>query len=315
MKPVLFTSNRKLGRAENITALWNAYEGPKDFHQGVDRACKIATARYGAVITDEIPGPMRRQGKPPTIYIGHGLTGGKVHGVQTPFWRDRCKMIVYGICSSTKATGIMAMQLGMPEDRIVPLGMPRTDAYLALSRPQEPFGNVERMYLYAPTYRTEANPPLPEIDWAKLDEMMMPGEVLVVKRHMNTGEPLLGGERYAHIAEVGSGEVSTPYLVDCDVLLTDFSSILFDGYVLGKPAVLVTDGAEAYMKSRGMYQEYPEEYGSSWTEAQGNEEELYAMMSRRFEMSDGEREVRDKVADMCDGHSCERVVEFVKSLM
>ncbi len=65
--------------------------------------------------------------------------------------------------------------------------------------------------------------------------------------------------QYKHIIEISSTEPSTPYLIDCDVVITDYSSVIFDGYLLGKPAILYSPNTD-YVNKRGMYMKYPTKY-------------------------------------------------------
>ena len=111
-------------------------------------------------------------------------------------------------------------------------------------------------------------------------------------------------------------EPSVPYLIDCDVLVTDFSSIMFDGYVLGKPSVLVTDGAGEYQQAHGMYNDYPRWYGSIYTKAEGYERALVDAfrISARLGMGPVEKACLAQVCGECDGHASERVAELIRSL-
>ena len=46
---------------------------------------------------------------------------------------------------------------------------------------------------------------------------------------------------------------SAPYIIDCDALATDYSTIMFDGYLLGKPCALYCPDRDEYLRDRGMY--------------------------------------------------------------
>ena len=196
--------------------------------------------------------------------------------------------------------------------------MPRTDAYLGKRKGDggTVLAGYRRAYLYAPTFRAWYNAKPRPIDWGYLDSLLDDDELLAVKRHMVAPGPMVGGE-HGHIVEVGNGEPSTPYLVDCDVLLTDFSSILFDGYVLGKPSVLTCDEVDDYLRTRGMYMDYPREYGSRCSlisdDPAGTLDEARAAYESG--MLEAERACREKTAGACDGHSTERVIELVRSLL
>ena len=141
-----------------------------------------------------------------------------------------------------------------------------------------------------------------------MDNQLTDEELLVVKAH-TVGHPLLK-KSYKHIIEISSSEPSTPYLIDCDVVITDYSSIIFDGYLLNKPSVLYSPNLD-YVNRRGMYMKYPQEYSSKCAT---NEKDLLNLMRSTNTLTDIERDCINKVANMCDGHSCERICDLISKL-
>lgn len=315
---VVFASNHGLDRNENLKAVWDAYDGPKRFVKGVGN---VAGEACRVVVCDTLM-PFF-PGKPfKVVNIGHGITGGKLYGLdeqRSGIDPEALAQTDYAISTGTAVTAITAGHFGIPEERALPLGMPRTDSYIGKKKGGggTRFAEYGRVYLYAPTFRGKNDgDKLPDIDWAKLDSMLEDDEVLVVKRHYFTGDELTCGE-YAHIAEVPYSEPSEAYLVDCDVLVTDYSSIMFDAWLLGKPVVLDTSDADAYLSTRGMYFDYPNGYSPRNLVVEGNEDELLSTLRKaaRYGMTKTERERITHVADMCDGHSSDRVCDLVRSLL
>ena len=315
---VLFSSDRPLERAENLKAVWDAYDGQKEFMQYIPRACAALCDRYSVFVVDCTPQYSKTKGDVKTIFVSHGMTGDKLYGLdKSEHHRAGCSQVDFAICTTGYSRSQTASQLGIPEERVLPFGMPKTDAYVGKRKGdgRTVLSVFRRAYLYVPTWRAKGNPPLPRIDWRRLDSMMDDDEVVVVKRHMCTRDTLVGAH-LGHVKEYGNMLPSAPFLIDCDVVATDFSSILFDGYVLGKPSVLVTDGAEAYEKSHGMYNDYPAWYGSRTVEVEGNEDGFLAALRAAYGKGLGpvERNVVDTVAGECDGHASERVAELVRRL-
>ena len=195
------------------------------------------------------------------------------------------------------------------QDRILSLGMPRTDALL---RKYKGEGNTilakKRSYLYVPTFRwpEETAEFILNYDW--LDQQLTDNELFVVKAHI-VGRSLLN-KTYKHIIEIPSLEPSNPYLIDCDVVITDYSSIIFDGYLLNKPSVLFSPNLD-YVSRRGMYMKYPEEYSSRCAT---NEEKLLRFAREATNLTEVEQNCINKVANMCDGHSCERICNLITKL-
>ena len=317
----LFVSEHELARAENLKAVWDAYDGPKEFARGIWHMSTAPQDGYSVVVCDSLPVYMPDKGGCNVVVIGHGITGGKSYALdeQRPgIDRRTFGQVDAYVCASTGTVGIMAAQFGVGECKVLPLGMPRTDAYFGKSKGDGGtfMANYSRAYLYAPTFRGEHDGErLPRIDWQLIDSLLEPDEVVVVKRHYFQRDPIVQVD-VDGIVEVPPSLASAPYLIDCDVLLTDYSSILFDAYVLGKPSVLTVDDMDAYMRTRGMYLDYPSQYSSRWLCAENNERELLETM--REAASNGlcatERELVALVADKCDGRATGRVCELVRGL-
>ena len=312
---VLFVSQNPLERAENLRAVWEAYDGPKEFRHG---AVSMATAEregFSVVVCDCLPGYIEGKDRCKVVNICHGMTGNKVYGLDEPHspWAnpDAYAQTDCAIAASEASAPIVARQLGIPESRVAAIGFPRTDAYFAPREPRE-----GREYLYAPTYR---NPDiggwLPRIDWRKVDALLGDGERLTVKRHYFTPRRLTC-DGLSHVREAEPSEPTAPYLMECDALLTDYSSIMSDAYLCGAPVVLTVDDQREYTADRGMYYDYPSTYSSRWLRAEGNEAALVDMLREAAEngMGDVERHYMELTAGACDGHSTERVCELVRGL-
>jgi len=320
MSEVLFVSQLPLGRCENLTAVWDMYDGGKAFRMGTDSMRTAERDGFSVVVCDCLPKYIDGKSCCKSVNIGHGITGDKLYGADEKHkpWYDQAAadQIDFAIATSEAGVPIVARQFRIPEDRVLPLGMPRTDAYFE-DGPDLSCFSVGRatVYLYAPTFRS-CDGRLPQIDWESVGSMLGKREIMVVKRHYFTKEPLVVGD-HPRVNEVDPDMPSALWLHACDVLLTDYSSIMFDAYLLGKPSVLTVDDQDEYLSKRGMYHPYPHFYGSRWLYAEGNEEALVAMLraAAKNGMTDVERECVSTVAGACDGHSAERVCDLIRSLL
>ena len=313
MKPVLFASTRPIERAENIRAVYEAFDGPKEFIQtnGCRRHPAIRSGAYDLMVIDEYP--TETPGK--CIMIWHAIQGGKKIGLDQPFpyFREwQAPLMDYLITSGNGAVPIFAKCSNLPEGKVLPLGMPRTDAYIGKKKGDGQTVLAEkRAYLYVPTFRSPGETNFPAIDWNWIDGQLTDDEVLAVKAHSMTGRLNVG--QYRHIIEISSGEPSAPYLYDCDVVLTDYSSIMFDGYLLGKPAVLF-EKDKGYTETRGMYRKYPDEY-SSWYATDEREMLSALRLAYEYGITSIERECVETLANACDGHATERVCDLIRKMM
>ena len=311
---VLFNSSRPLGRCENLTAVYETYDGDKQFVRG--GFADVCGSECDVVVTDEFV--QRKRADQTVVMIGHGLTGGKLYGIDQMsrvYTPERCGLVDWYVSSSEHGRAFCASAAGIPIDRCLPLGFPRTDAYFGARKGDggTVLAEFDRAYLYAPTFRSWTEPKPQDVDWRSIDAQLDDDELLVVKRHMIADGPIAEG-RFDHIIEVGNDEPSTAYLIDCDVVITDFSTIVLDGYVLRKPSVLCTHDADEYLAARGMYMDYPSDYGGVTCDTWAQLIER-ARDAARNGMGAHELACLERTAGACDGHSTERVIGLIESLL
>lgn len=309
MGKVLFTSRGPLGRCENINAVYTAFDGEKEFIQESwgKPDPRIKSGEFSVMVADDFvpysPGKL--------IMITHGCSGGKTYGLRQPspyHSRENAELIDYVVSTSKDTVALEAEQHGVPESKVLPLGMPRTDAYFKMKKGDGGTAlEGKRMYLYAPTFRKPNEPKRLELDWLYIDEMLTDDEVLVIKPHMVTGS--MFKSRLRHVWEVSSRLPSTPYLIDCDVLITDYSSILFDAHIIGRPVVLL-EKEKGFIEKRGMSYPYPEGYASRYVT---NEKELLHAIRTADKPGKEDEECRQRCCGACDGHATERVVDLIRS--
>lgn len=308
---VLFTSNRPLMRAENLKSVFDAYDGEKEFIHVNPYKLTVFQNGYSLRVADEIPG--WTPGK--CIFVGHGIAGLKTYGVDQPVpyaTKEMMDKITYYIAPSKYTMGIIKKHLGIDdESRILPLGMPRTDELFKKPTKETEIYEGKTVYLYAPTYRTPKEMPYPKIDWQYINSKLNDDEVLLVKPHMLS---YIHVEQYDKVKRIPSSIPSTPYIQICDVLITDYSSIMFDAYIANKPVVLYYSkkDLDMYSKNRGLYFKYPDEYCSVWCT---NENDLVDTLRRAKMDGFKEQDKRELFCSECDGHSAERIVDLIKSMV
>lgn len=307
MKPVLFASSRPLDRAENIKAVFDAYKGEKEFVKlnPYRDNNELQDGRFKVLVTDEFV----NRSPEICIMIGHGMPGGKTYGLNQPFpyhSERAAKLITFVVTSSKYFVDVVAKESGVNVERVLPLGMPRTDAYFRTERQQSKY----RTYLYAPTYRGayEGLDPMKSTDFREISDLLNDDERLIVKAHMMDDDPRIN---YKRIIVESNTEPSTNALINCDVLITDYSSIMFDAYLLNKPVVLFAKDRGTYSWFRGMYLKYPEEYSGRFCD---NETDLVKLIREATEPTEAEVRAKQIITGCCDGYSAERVANLVAKL-
>lgn len=314
MKKVLFISERPLGRCENITAVFEAFKGEKIFDKMHNRTSDILhdpNAEYDLVVTDELV----KESRAPVMMIYHGAAGGKTYLRQRP-GSDHLKpcsdLVKYVITSSKEMTGIAALQCGVPESFVYPLGIPRMDELIGKKKGdgKTHLTLYKRAYLYAPTYRHLNDETIPPIDLWLIDKLLTDDEIFVVKPHMVIKNFEMG--QYGHIMYVPSAIPSAPYIMDCDVLITDYSSIMFDAHAMRKPVVLFAKDKDAYLNDPGMCLNYPDGYSSRFCE---DEKTLVEILRKTDKPGVEDYICREKTTGMCDGYATERVVDLINDIL
>lgn len=312
-KPVLFVTGlgNKLERAENLKALYDTYQGEKAFIpvSSPDYYQTITSNKYNLRIVDTFPTEHHIL----TIMMWHAIQGGKHIGLneKTTYYRkEYANCIDYIVAASDDSKQMWNQCTAVSTDKILSLGMPRTDRYIGkIKGDGKTILANKRSYLYVPTFRAHGEPAIPPIDWEWLDEHLSDDELLIIKSHPQ-GKSFLGRTYYKHIIEADKMEPSVNYLYDCDIVITDYSSIIFDGYLLNKPSVLF-EKKTGYPEYRGMYMQYPKEYSSKYAT---NEKELLEILRSTNTLTNTEQDCLQKVANMCDGHSSERICKLIDKL-
>jgi CDP-glycerol glycerophosphotransferase len=109
--------------------------------------------------------------------------------------------------------------------------------------------------LYAPTHREWLPPGTAVLDVDDLAERLGPDTVLLVRSHyfyVPAGRPT-GADRRGHVVDVSAYPVVEDLYLAADVLITDYSSAMFDYAVLDRPVVIFAPDWPAYRELRGVY--------------------------------------------------------------
>jgi CDP-glycerol glycerophosphotransferase (TagB/SpsB family) len=221
----------------------------------------------------------------------------------------------YVVCAGTAARGPYAAALRTPVERVLPLGSPRTDVFfdpVALGEARErvlaayPALLGSRVVLYAPTFRGRGRGKYaaPGFDAAAVREALPAGHVLALKSHPNL-DPAL-------VAKAGFDAVIDPTmelndaLAAADVLVTDYSSSIYEWALLRRPLVLLLEDLQTYERDPGLYVDMRTDMiGEHITTAA----ELPAAIVRAAVDADRWSAFVARHIDACDGHASERFVE------
>ena len=152
-----------------------------------------------------------------------------------------------------------------PVERVLPLGTPRTDLFFdaqamaaANARLVAAYPALagRRVILYAPTFRGRGRGKRPGagLDTVQLRAALPPSDALVLKGHPNVDPRLASAAGFDVV--VDPGEELNVLLLAADILITDYSSAIFDAALLRLPMVLLVGDLAEYERDPGLYLDY-----------------------------------------------------------
>ena len=193
-----------------------------------------------------------------------------------------------------------------------------TDSEVELTRTALGIRPGKTAVLYAPTFRDYQRGLQPVLDFARLSRELGPDYVLLVRAHYYFNDSLVAGDGALELVDSGrildvSKHPSVEELcLASDVLLTDYSSIMFDYAVLDRPIVIYAPDWETYVNCRGVYFDIMKD--SPGLVATTEDELLKAFLSGAVwcpAASAARARLRQRFCQFDDGLAAERVVRRV----
>lgn len=223
------------------------------------------------------------------------------------------------IVSSKGVAPIYANAHGMDESDVLPLGVPRTDLIYDEKFKQEQLAKLYENYpilknkevlLYTPTFRDNYifNS---GIDWDELSDNLDDNEVFVIKRHPLMIENFFIENNYDNIIYV-EDESLFALMFASKVMITDYSSTIFEYSLLNKPVIHYCPDFDQYMDLRGFYLDFNTElYGDI---IKNPSDFIKTITNKEYKLDKEKLEkFKNKFMSCCDGKSTERVIKLIKS--
>ncbi|KOX00929.1 transferase [Streptomyces sp. NRRL B-1140] len=201
-------------------------------------------------------------------------------------------------------------------------GYPRNDVYYTAGaddiravRDRLGIAPGRRAVLYAPTHRDYEAGWTPRLDLAALADRLGEDTVLLVRGHYFYGgaaSPLANLRRTGRIIDVSSYDPVEELCLAADVLVTDYSSIMFDYANLDRPIVIHADDWETYRTTRGVYFDLMDQAPGPVSRTQQELTEILTTEAWRDENAAKTRAAfRRRFCEYDDGRAAERVVRRV----
>jgi CDP-ribitol ribitolphosphotransferase len=170
--------------------------------------------------------------------------------------------------SSANVIPIYAEAFNMDPTKIIPLGVPRTDYFFELDSHEKlkktfyykyPMLLKRKLILYAPTFRGKShdqNSIHVSLDIKLLKDILGEGYALLTHFHPYTQKDVCIDYLNDFVFPMNGKFSIEELMVISDVLVTDYSSIVFDFSLLAKPIAFFADDLKSYQEDRGFYFDY-----------------------------------------------------------
>ena len=158
---------------------------------------------------------------------------------------------------------------GMTQERIYPLGVPRTDQLLNTVRQARvreklydryPEWRKKRIILFAPTFRGNGQTTAhydQELDFEKFRRELGPDTVLLLRMHPFVLNPPIVPDAYSdQIINMTDYPDINDLMQIADILITDYSSVIFEFALLQKPMIFLVNDLQSYKAERDFYFPY-----------------------------------------------------------
>ncbi|MDQ3691673.1 MAG: CDP-glycerol glycerophosphotransferase family protein [Chloroflexota bacterium] len=230
----------------------------------------------------------------------------------------------YDICliGSQTATPHYAEAFGQPPERFVSrLGIPRTDLFSDADATARASAQIRQRYglpanrrviLYAPTFRGERVTRArhtEQLDLGELRRELGDGFALLVRQHpfVRSASPI-GAQLAGFAFDVSDHHDINELMLVSDVLITDYSSAIFECSLLERPMAFFAPDLDSYERERGFYFDYGSGVpGPVFTETR----ELARWLRDGPVDLDRVRRFRDASFEVADGRASQRFVESI----
>lgn len=260
--------------------------------------------------------------------FGHsrGKKGGDLVNISIhPGYKRYTKAIV----SADSIRDCYAEAFSISIDKVYATGFPRTDMFFDEKLMKEKRNNIVKKYpflknkkviLFAPTYRgttvSSASYDYSKLDLDKIYEKFKDEYVLIFKWHPALYNNIINGskkniniDKYPEFCyDLSSERDINDLLLVTDILITDYSSVIFDYAFLNKPIIYFAYDLEDYENGRGLYFPFKEYiYGS----VAKNSKELIKAIEKK-DLCPGKRKIFfNKFLNACDGKSTEKTYKLI----
>lgn len=232
----------------------------------------------------------------------------------------------YAIVSSDEIRPFYAEGYGIATKKVVATGIPRTDVFFDKEYGKAKVKELHEIYpqtkgkkvvLFAPTFRgngkLSANYPKEQFDPVRFIQKIPEDYVLIIKHHPFVSLKYKIPKNYKdRILDLSGESEINDLLFFTDVLITDYSSVVFEAALLRIPMLMYAFDLRQYIASRDFYYDY--EFFVPGKIVENFSELVKALREENFEQEKLEQ-FRTRFFDDLDGKSSERVVKLIENII
>lgn len=209
---------------------------------------------------------------------------------------------------------------------IKPLGVPRTDYYFNIQNINSALENIKKTYtnienrkiiLYAPTFRgidVSFSVFTDKIDYNYLASLIKNDYVLLVKYHP-FAKKIIKQEITESLNNNFLYDITNSFTIEnslcaADIVISDYSSLIFEYSLLERPMIFFTDDLDSYDDERGFYFPYKDFVPGPIV----NDTESLVNAIHNAYSQDNIKKVKafkEKFMSSCDGNSTERIYNYI----
>ena len=262
------------------------------------------------------------------IQLWHAGSGFKAVGFSrfgmygSPKFTNAHRKYTYAITGSTHLVPVYAEAFGIEESAVIPTGLPRIDGFLDPARARDavdgfflayPELQGKRLVLFAPTFRgrgmTSAYYDYTRIDFDQLYEYCGADTVVLFRMHHFVKEPVpIPAEYTDRLLDFSHFHNGNDLLHVTDLLITDYSSIIYEYSLLDRPMLFYAYDKEIYAATRGFHRDYDETAPGKVCDT--FDELLAAMRADDYGIERVAR-FREENFDHVDTQSSDRVIDWL----
>ena len=218
----------------------------------------------------------------------------------------------------------------IPEENVLPLGTPRTDIFFDETYKEQIFAELfnqfpvfrgKRIILFAPTFRGQGNKDAyyPDSSFSVETFMKdMPEDViLIIKQHPFVKNTINVPQEYKDRVFDLSKKISiNDLLFITDVLITDYSSSVFEAALLDIPMVFYVFDEDSYRKDRDFYEDFDSFIPGLKAENQDElKKQTLICLDNEKALTYDTTEFKETFLSAIDGNSTKRITEYLIDLI